>query len=88
MELRVFPTHQVALAAFDAERGRAHDFRRLEVLKGDGKRVKFVSAESLRNSEVLTGLRFDSIWLHPDVPHPRRRFFMALVKENGPESQA
>lgn len=89
MELRLFPTHREAVEAFDRERGRGHDFRRLEVLRGDGSRVKFASIDSLRNAEVLLGMTYSRVWVSENCDLARRRQFLALIKsrvrENGPD---
>lgn len=89
MELRVFPTHREAEDAFRAERGVGHYFHQLEVLKNDGTRVKFVSADSLRNSEYLLGYKFNKIEGIEKLPENRRRFFMALLRssDGGPSAK-
>lgn len=84
MELHLFPTHREAVDAFDREKGRGHDFRRLEVLKGDGKRIKFASIESLRNAEILLGMSFDRVVVHENVNLEQRRRFLALIRTKEP----
>jgi hypothetical protein len=55
VELRVFPTHREAVAAFDKERGVGHYFRQLEVLHIDNLRGK---ARELLQSRGVPGVRY------------------------------
>lgn len=68
MELRVFPTHMQALEAFNAERGVGHYFTRLEVVKLDGSRVKFVGMNTRDPLWQLRGMQFDKVTVSDAVP--------------------
>ena len=80
MELRVFPTHEAAAAAFHAERGVGHYFTRMEVTKRDGSRVRFLALQSSDPLLQLRGQEFTKITLHADVTLEQAALLRLLLR--------
>lgn len=79
-ELRVFATYKDASEAFIAERGVGHYFTRMEVVKGDGSRVRFLGLDSSDPVWQMSGLRFTKITAHPDCNIERLAYLHLLLR--------
>lgn len=82
MELRVFRTHEAAAAAFYAEDGAGHYFAQMEVVKRDGKRVRFIALQSAEPLLQLRGQYFTKITIDEPVTPAQAELLQLLLRNN------